>query len=108
MKAGDLLHRDVFDSTGTHVGRSFDLEATRTGPLVSEAMGNALQLSAVLVGPRAFLLRLGFKRREIKGPLGVSYLMKHMHGSRVRWDQISAIEDDRILLKVPKDELAKL
>ena len=108
MKASDLLGRKVFTTDGAEVGKLFDIEAQKTGPLMSEAMGNALQVSALIVGPRAFLLRLGFKRRAIRGPVGAGRLAKRLKGFRVRWDQIAAIEEHRIILRCNRDDLSPL
>ena len=108
MKASDLIGAQVFDREGEKLGRLFDIEASRTGPLVSEAEGNALQISGLLVGSRAFLLRLGFGRSNIKGPYGFGWFARKAPGYRVRWEDIAAIEGDRILLGRVRSELAPL
>lgn len=108
MKASDLLGSKVYTRDGQELGRLFDIEAIRTGPMVSEAWGNALQVSGLLVGSFAALQRLGFQRRGIRGPIGLRFLANRLKGYRVRWNQLAAIEQHRIFLNCGADELERI
>jgi hypothetical protein len=108
MKASDLLGSKVYTRDGQELGRLFDIEARKTGPMVSEAWGNALQVSALLVGSFAALHRLGFQRRVMRGPIGLRFIARRLKGYRVRWNQLAAIEQHRIFLNCPANELERI
>ena len=105
MKASDLLGSKVYARDGKELGRLFDIEARKTGPMVSEAWGNALQVSGLLVGSFAALQRLGFQSRVMRGPIGLRFIARRLRGYRVRWNQLAAIEQHRIFLNCTTDEL---
>jgi hypothetical protein len=108
MKASDLLGSKVQTRDGNHLGHVFDIEAQKTGPFVSEAWGNALQISGLLVGSFAALQRLGYQRRVIRGPIGLRFLAHRAKGYRIRWNQLAAIEQHRIILNCSADELERI
>jgi hypothetical protein len=108
MKASDLLGSSVYTYNGIRVGRLFDIEARQIGPLVSEAWGNALQVSGLLVGSLALLLRLGYHQKMMRGPIGLRFLARRSKGYRVRWDQLAAISDGSVLLNCSIEELERL
>jgi PRC-barrel domain protein len=105
MKASDLLGSKVYTRDGKELGHLYDIEARRTGPFVSEAWGNALQVSGLLVGSFAVLQRLGYQRRVMRGPLGLKFFADRLKGYRIRWNQLAAIEQHRIFLNCGIDEL---
>jgi hypothetical protein len=108
MKVSDLLGSTVYARDGTKVGHLFDIEARKTGPLVSEAWGNALQISGLLVGSLALLLRLGFHQRTMRGPIGVRFLARRAKGYRVSWDQLAAVSEGSVLLNCGVGELERI
>lgn len=108
MRAGELLHCDVYSSGGERIGHVYEIVAKKTGPVVSELQGRALEVSDLLVGRRASLIRFGYKTREMTGPIGFRFLGKRMSGYRVPWSEVASINASRITLRCAKDELADL
>lgn len=108
MRAHDLLGSVVFTENGEKLGRVFDLEATRTGPVVNDIEGRALELSGLLVGYGALLLRLGFHRTEMSGPIGLKFLIERRKGYKVPWDKLERIESREIHLGCNKSELIRI
>lgn len=108
MKASELIGCDVVASDGERMGRVFELLADRSGPVVSELQGGALEVCELLVGPSASLLRLGYKSRAIKGPHGLRFIQNRLRGYRVPWERIESIEPGRVLLDCDKDEVETL
>jgi hypothetical protein len=108
MRAHDLISSEVVTKDGEKLGRVFDLEATRTGPVVNEVAGRALELSAVLVGSAAFLHRLGFHRTDMKGPVGLRFLVRRLPGYRVPWSAVEDHGEGTIKLSCSKGELERI
>jgi sporulation protein YlmC with PRC-barrel domain len=108
MRASDLLRAEVFAAGGEKVGHVFEMLADKSGPVVTELQGPALTVCELFVGPRASLLRLGYKSREMQGPPGVRLVQKRLSGYRVPWDEIESIEPGRIQLRCSKSELADI
>jgi sporulation protein YlmC with PRC-barrel domain len=108
MRAGELLGCAVVSSDGEKVGHVFELLADRSGPVVSELQGPALEICELFAGPRAGLLRLGYKSREMKGPHGLRFVQKRLRGYRIPWDAVEDIQPDRITLRCTRAELREL
>jgi sporulation protein YlmC with PRC-barrel domain len=81
MRYAELVGKTVVDAEGTTVGRVADL--------VAERRGDALCVTALLVGPGALLRRIAFRRLPL---LGAPVVL------RIPWQQIDAI-DRRIRLR---------
>ncbi len=105
MKASDLIGSAVVDSEGKRLGRLYEIEARRSGPMVSESMGNALQIHSLFVGPAGLFVRLGYFKREMVGPHGLTFLARHSKGFRVDWDQVESVEHLLVTLNCPASEL---
>jgi sporulation protein YlmC with PRC-barrel domain len=105
VKASDLIGSMVVDSEGRRLGRLYEIEARRTGPSVSESMGNALQIRALFVGMAGLFVRLGYFNREMVGPHGLIFLAHRSKGFRVDWDQVEFIEHRVVGLNCPMEEV---
>jgi sporulation protein YlmC with PRC-barrel domain len=108
VRAHDLLGSIVFTSDGKKLGRVFDLEATRTGPVLNNIEGRAFELSGLLVGYGALLQRLGFHRTQMRGPVGLKFLVERMKGYRVPWDRVETIDTHEIRLACTSSELTRI
>jgi hypothetical protein len=106
MRASDLLNAEVLDRTGQSVGKVHDIRLVQDGPIIG-SFGAAFRVDALLAGPGSIGTRLGFDRADMKGPLPLKAIFARIHrgSSVVRWDDIAAIEEGRIRLKVVKDQL---
>ncbi len=69
IRAEELLGRPVNDAQGKNLGRVYELEAKR--------VGHDLCVTALLVGPRAWLTRFGWTTKA--------------HGRRVPWEAITSL-----------------
>jgi sporulation protein YlmC with PRC-barrel domain len=105
VKASDLIGSVVVDSEGRRVGRLHEIEARRSGPLVSESFGNALQIHSLFVGPAGMFVRLGYLKRDMIGPHGLMFLARRSKGFRVGWDQVESVEHLVVTLNCPASEL---
>lgn len=106
MRAGELLAAEVYASDGVKVGHVFEIVADKRGPALSD-LGPGLSVCELLVGPRAGLLRLGYKTRAMKGPPGLRFLQDRLTGYRVPWDEIDSISGGRIDLRCTKSDLSE-
>jgi sporulation protein YlmC with PRC-barrel domain len=107
MRASDLIGHHVKTSTGAHIGRVFDVEVALSGPRVSDLHEHSLEVTQLLVGSRSSILRLGFNRREVGGPVGFRFLAKRLNGYKVAWGQVDEVGDE-ITLRVDRDALEDL
>ena len=105
MKASVLIGSLVVDSEGRRLGHLHEIRAQQTGPLVSEAMGNSLQIQTLFVGGAGLFVRLGYYEREMVGPHGLRFLSRRRKGFRVKWDQVESVEDKIVRLNCPDSEL---
>jgi sporulation protein YlmC with PRC-barrel domain len=105
MKASDLIGSVVIDSEGKRLGHLHEIEARRSGPMVSESVGNALQIHSLFVGSTGMFVRLGYFNREMVGPHGLIFLARRSKGFRVSWDHVESVEPLLVRLNCPVDEL---
>ena len=106
MRASDLLGSVVLDEGGTQLGHVLDLIMVQDGPPIGP-VGAAFRLHALLVGAPAIGVRLGFARRDVRGPWPLRRLFSALHHRMhvVTWDHVAAIEERRIRLRVPVRDL---
>jgi hypothetical protein len=100
MRLSDLLGADVVDEAGRSAGHVHDVRLVQDGPLVG-AFGAGLRVDGLIVGRRSLGARLGYERREMRGPLPVKLLTGWLY----HWDRVRAIEEDRILISGSVDDL---
>jgi sporulation protein YlmC with PRC-barrel domain len=108
MRASDLIGAVVFDRHGAELGEVHDLILVQDGPPIG-AIGAAFRLHALLFGASAIGVRLGFARRDVRGPWPLRAAFTALH-DRMRvapWEDLAAIEERRIRLRVPADEVPK-
>ena len=106
MRASDLLGSIVVDRDDKELEDVQDLIMVQDGPPIGP-VGAALRVRALLFGTPAIGVRLGFARRDVRGPGPLRALFSALHG-RLRvatWDQIAAVEQERIRLRVPERDV---
>lgn len=108
MKVSDLIGAVVYDAGGEFVGHCFDVEAEKTGPLVSDDFGKALQVTGLLVGSGAVIQRLGYSHRRIRGPVGLGWLARRLDSYLVPWDCLATVKNRELKLSCSKEELKAL
>jgi hypothetical protein len=106
MRLTDLLGAEVLDQAGRSAGRVHDVRLVQDGPVVG-GFGAALRLDGLIVGRRAIGARLGYERRNMKGPLPVKLVTGWLYhdGRYVKWERIRTIEPDRIVISGAVDDL---
>jgi sporulation protein YlmC with PRC-barrel domain len=106
VRASDLLGAMVFDAGGTELGHVHDVTLVQDGPPAGP-VGATFRLRALLFGAPAIGARLGFARRDVRGPWPLRAVFSALH-DRMRvaaWEQVAAIEERRIRLGVRADEV---
>jgi hypothetical protein len=106
VRASDLLGATMLDAEDTELGDVHDLTLVQVGPPIGP-VGAAFQVRALLFGAPAIGARLGFARRDVRGPWPLRALFSALHG-RMRvalWEQLAAVEEGRIRLRVRSDDL---
>jgi sporulation protein YlmC with PRC-barrel domain len=106
VRVSDLLGGIVLDADGTELGHVHDVTLVQDGPPVGP-VGAAFRLHALLFGAPSIGARLGFARRDVRGPWPLRALFSALH-DRMRfaaWEQVAAIEVRRIHLGVRADQV---
>jgi sporulation protein YlmC with PRC-barrel domain len=106
MRLSDLLGADVVDQAGRSAGHVHDVRLVQDGPLIG-GFGAALRVDGLLVGRRSIGARLGYDRRQMRGPLLVKLAVGWLfhNGRYVAWDRVRAVEEDRIVISGSADDL---
>jgi sporulation protein YlmC with PRC-barrel domain len=109
MKLTDLLGAQVVDAGGHLVGKVLDVRMAQRGPVVG-SFGASFQPEWLLVGPRAAGARLGYDRKDVRGPWPVRALTRRLHANvrLARWRDVRAISQHRIDLSARADALPML
>ena len=108
MHLSDLLKSEIFDSKGQKIGRVHEVRAVKDGP-IQGLFGAALRVDGLIAGRGSVGTRLGLDRTDSGRPAALRWIFSGIAGEKayVRWDQIAAITDDRIILKVARGDLVK-
>jgi sporulation protein YlmC with PRC-barrel domain len=107
MRLSDLLNTEVVDERGRSAGRVQDLRLIQDGPVLG-GFGAAFRAAGLIVGTGGFGARLGYDRREVKGPWPVKALVGRLlrDARYVPWERIRSIEPDRIVISGSIDDLS--
>jgi uncharacterized protein YrrD len=106
MRLSELLGAEVVDQTGRSAGRVHDVRLVQDGPLMG-GFGAGLRVDGLLVGGRAIGARLGYERRDIRGPLLIKLAAGWLYhdGRYASWDRVVSVEPDRILISGSVEDL---
>jgi hypothetical protein len=90
LRLSDLLDAATFDADGQPLGRVKDVRLVQDGPYV-EGFGQALRVAGVIVGQRAYGIRLGFERAKVTGPWPLTALFRRFEerASYIPWDDVA-------------------
>ena len=96
----DLLGSTVKDLAGRPLGDVHDVRLVQNGPILG-SWGAAFTADALLVGPHAVGVRLGYGRSEVRGPWVVRATFEAIHGvlDVISWHSIVAIQPGTILVR---------
>lgn len=99
MLLSELIGTEVVDEAGRRVGVVHDVEAVQDGPVMG-GFGAALRLDALVLGSRGVWSRLGVSDAHVQGPWLLRALARTVGGQRsVPWDDVVAVEPDRIVVR---------
>jgi uncharacterized protein YrrD len=106
MRLSDLLGAEVLDQAGGSAGRVHDVRLVQDGPVLG-GFGAGLRVDGLLVGRRALGARLGYERRDMRGPLLVKLAAGRLYhdGRYIEWGRVISIEPDRILISGSVEDL---
>ena len=106
MRLSDLLGADVVDEAGRSAGHVHDVRLVQDGPLVG-GFGASLRVGGLIVGRRSIGARLGYERREMRGPLPVKLAVGWLYhdGRYVDWERVRTVEEARILISGSVEDL---
>jgi sporulation protein YlmC with PRC-barrel domain len=106
MRASEVIRARVIDADGADLGKVEDVRVVQDGPYI-EGFGAALRIDGLIVGKATLAARLGYDRSQVRGPA----LLKALFGALerrahyVRWEDVEAIEDRRVRLRVVASDL---
>lgn len=107
MRLSDLIGAEVVDADGARLGAVRDVRLVQDGP-VQGPFGAGLRVAGLIVGPTAVASRLGYDRREMRGPWPVAALARHLsrHARHVEWEAVAEVRDRVVTLTRRTGELA--
>jgi sporulation protein YlmC with PRC-barrel domain len=100
----DLLGSTVKDLAGRRLGHVHDVRLVQNGPILG-SWGASFTADALLVGPHAVGVRLGYGRSDVRGPWVVRVTFQAIHGvlDAIPWHSIVAIQPGTILVRENED-----
>jgi sporulation protein YlmC with PRC-barrel domain len=109
MRASDILESRVVDTEGQKVGQVHDIRMVREGP-VQGVFGPGYRAQALVVGPAAIGVRLGFDRTNMDGPAILKRFFQWIHrkGRLVDWSLIESITESEIRVRVRREDLPSI
>jgi sporulation protein YlmC with PRC-barrel domain len=104
MRLSELLTKEVVDSRGERAGHVHDVRLQQDGP-INAGFDATLRVHGLIVGRGGLAHRLGYGRGT-KGPWLLRAVVEGRHAPLfVPWREVAAIEEDRILIRGPREEL---
>jgi sporulation protein YlmC with PRC-barrel domain len=100
VRLSALLGVPVEDREGRELGSVHDVRLVQDGPEAG-AFGSALTVRSLVVGPASLGTRLGFDRKDVKGPWPLLVAMRRLlrRGVLVDWTEVWSIEQERIRVR---------
>jgi sporulation protein YlmC with PRC-barrel domain len=108
MRLADLLHATVIDVDGATAGEVGDVWLTQDGP-PNGVFGATLRVDTLVIGTSGLASRAGYDRPEVNGPAPIAWWFHHRtaHRPAVRWEDVAAIEEMTIHVRVPAAALER-
>ena len=110
MRLAELLGCRLYDCDGTEVGSVHDVRFIADGPPYAGTGNPSYRVAALIVGGKAVGDRLGYVRREMKGPWPLPWLLSRLaHRSYlVAWDDVTRLDRPRIEIRSRASDLSTL
>jgi hypothetical protein len=98
VRLAELIGCRVFDCDGTHVGSVHDVRFIADGPPSAGPGKPSYRLAALIFGSTAVGNRLGYVRRQMKGPWPLPLLASRLarRSYVVDWEDVTRFERPRI------------
>jgi hypothetical protein len=98
LRLSDLLGAEICGEDGRHLGVVHDVVAVQAGPLTT-GFDAALELRALMVGPRGMRARLGMSPAHARGPwLARMLALPGRQTDPIPWSAVTAVEPGRIVV----------
>lgn len=109
MKTSEIIGVRVVDRDGVQVGRVHDIRLRAEAPL-REGADPAYRVCALILGPVGLAQRLGYGRREMKGPwpLTVLFLALSRRSFLVPWSDVGTLEGRWLTLSRRRADLVSV
>ncbi len=108
MRLADLIGSRLVDADGRDVGRVGDVWLIQNGPPIG-VFGAALTVDALVIGRFGLASRAGYEREGVRGPAPIAWYLRRRtaHRQVVPWDDVLAIEEGRIRLRLREGDLGR-
>jgi hypothetical protein len=103
---GELLGTPVVDADGVHLGHVHDLRLVQDGP-IQGSFGAGFRVQGLIVGPPSLASRLGYDRRNVRGPTLVAHLARRSNRAvrYVSWTDVADVASSLVRLRVVAEAL---
>lgn len=93
MRLSELLGTRVLTATGEDLGRVLDVVTVQDGPIV-DGFGALPRVEKLHVGRRPLAARLGYDRRDVKGPLPLKlfFTWRERGNLDVAWSDVESVD----------------
>jgi len=108
MRLADLIGSRLVDADGRDVGRVGDVWLIQNGPPIG-VFGAALTVDALVIGRFGLASRAGYEREGVRGPAPIAWYLRRRtaHRQVVPWNDVLAIEEGRIRLRLREGDLGR-
>jgi hypothetical protein len=109
MLLTDLLDSTVIDADGTEVGGVDDVRLVQSGPLL-EGFGAALVVDGLVIGTGSIAVRLGFHRKNVRGPAVLKQLGRALESRAwfVPWQDVESWQNGLVRLRISMAQVSRL
>src|SRR6185369_9962952 len=106
MRLADLIDSRIVDADGRDIGPVGDVWLIQNGPPIG-VFGAALTVDALVIGRFGLASRAGYEREGVRGPAPIAWYLRRRtaHRQVVPWSDVAALEEGRIRLRLPEDDL---
>jgi len=108
MRLAHVIGPRIVDADGRDIGRVGDVWLIQNGPPIG-VFGAALTVDALVIGRFGLASRAGYEREGVRDPAPIAWYLRRQtaHRQVVRWNEVAAIEEGRIRLRLSEASLGR-